>query len=77
MWPIAEVAAAAEDVVDMGDVDLHAWFRFDELEPCASCDEVAAIRLPASGSFLCLACGLVAPPLGTGEAQGEDSAANS
>ena len=41
----------------MTDFDLHRWFSDDELEVCPSCAERAGIRLPRSGSFLCLACG--------------------
>jgi hypothetical protein len=49
----------------MGEVDLHGWFKSDELEPCATCGEVAGIRLPATGSLLCLACGGVTAAAGT------------
>jgi hypothetical protein len=45
----------------MDDVDLHGWFQRDELETCVVCGELSAIRLPASGSLLCLACGGVTP----------------
>jgi hypothetical protein len=44
------------------DVDLHGWFERDELEPCPLCGELASIRLPTSGSLLCLVCGAVAGP---------------
>jgi hypothetical protein len=48
---------------DMSDFDLHQWFAPDDLVPCPSCGEREGIRLPASGSFLCLGCGhIVAPP---------------
>ena len=43
----------------MDDVDLHAWFKSDELESCAACGEHGAIRLPTNGSTLCLSCGAV------------------
>jgi len=43
----------------MGDVDLHDWFDSAELEPCPACGESARIRLPSSGSLLCLSCGSV------------------
>lgn len=43
----------------MDDVDLHAWFQGEELETCHACGERAAIRVTASKSFLCLACGNV------------------
>jgi hypothetical protein len=43
----------------MGDFDLHQWFSDDELERCPSCGEQSGIRLPESGSFLCLTCGHV------------------
>jgi hypothetical protein len=47
----------------MTDFDLHQWFAPDDLEPCPSCCEREGIRLPASGSFLCLGCGhIVAAP---------------
>jgi hypothetical protein len=46
-------------VTDMRDVDLHQWFSSDELERCPECGESAGIRLPDSGSFLCLGCGHV------------------
>jgi len=47
----------------MTDFDLHQWFAPDDLEPCPSCCEREGIRLPASGSFLCLGCGhIVGPP---------------
>jgi len=47
----------------MTDFDLHQWFAPDDLEPCPSCSEREGIRLPASGSFLCLGCGhIVASP---------------
>jgi len=42
------------------DFDLHQWFTPDELEACPACGEQAAIRLPASASLLCGACGHVA-----------------
>jgi hypothetical protein len=41
----------------MDDVDPHGWFQRDELETCVVCGELSAIRLPATGSLLCLACG--------------------
>jgi hypothetical protein len=41
----------------MGDVDLHAWFHGEELETCRACGESAVIRVGASRSSLCLACG--------------------
>jgi hypothetical protein len=41
----------------MTDFDLHQWFAPDDLERCPSCCEREGIRLPASGSFLCLGCG--------------------
>jgi rRNA maturation protein Nop10 len=41
----------------VADFDLHAWFATDELDRCPACGEVARIRLPATGSLLCLACG--------------------
>ena len=44
----------------MDDVDLHGWFEREELEPCPVCGEQAGIRLPTSGSLLCLVCGAVA-----------------
>jgi hypothetical protein len=44
------------------DVDLHGWFQREELEPCPLCGEHAGIRLPTSGSLLCLVCGAVAAP---------------
>jgi hypothetical protein len=48
---------------EMSDFDLHQWFSPDDLVPCPSCGEREGIRLPASGSFLCLGCGhIVAPP---------------
>jgi hypothetical protein len=43
----------------MDDVDLHAWFKRDELESRAACGEQGAIRLPTNGSTLCLGCGAV------------------
>jgi transcription initiation factor TFIIIB Brf1 subunit/transcription initiation factor TFIIB len=43
----------------MRDFDLHQWFDHDELERCPECGESAGIRLPESGSFLCLGCGHV------------------
>jgi hypothetical protein len=49
---------------DMSDFDLHQWFAPDDLVPCPSCGEREGIKLPASGSFLCLGCGhIVAPPI--------------
>jgi hypothetical protein len=41
------------------DFDLHQWFGREELEPCPACQERAGIRLPTSGTFLCVACGHV------------------
>lgn len=46
----------------MGDFEFHQWFNSDELTPCPACGEQAGIRLPASGSFLCMACGQVGTP---------------
>jgi transcription initiation factor TFIIIB Brf1 subunit/transcription initiation factor TFIIB len=43
----------------MRDFDLHRWFAPGELEQCPACREEAGIRLPESGSFLCLDCGHV------------------
>jgi hypothetical protein len=43
----------------IGDFELHQWFSEGELERCLACGETAGVRLPASGSFLCLACGHV------------------
>jgi transcription initiation factor TFIIIB Brf1 subunit/transcription initiation factor TFIIB len=43
----------------MREFDLHQWFSHDELERCPECGESAGIRLPESGSFLCLGCGHV------------------
>jgi hypothetical protein len=43
----------------MGDVDVHGWFDSGELQGCPACGETACIRLPASGSLLCLSCGSV------------------
>jgi hypothetical protein len=43
----------------MDDVDLHGWFKGEELETCAACGEKGAIRLPTNGLFLCLSCGAV------------------
>jgi hypothetical protein len=45
----------------MGEVDLHAWFRGEELERCRACGEGATILVPAIRSSLCLACGSVDP----------------
>jgi hypothetical protein len=42
---------------DMRDFDLHRWFAPGELEQCPACQKEAGIRLPESGSFLCLECG--------------------
>jgi hypothetical protein len=47
---------------DMSDFDLHQWFAPDDLVPCPSCGEREGIRLPASGSFLCLGCGHIVGP---------------
>jgi hypothetical protein len=44
-------------LVCVDDVDLHGWFQRDELQACSLCGERAAIRLPTSGSLLCLVCG--------------------
>jgi hypothetical protein len=41
------------------DVDLHAWFRREELSVCPACDEREALTVPAAGTLLCLACGRV------------------
>jgi transcription initiation factor TFIIIB Brf1 subunit/transcription initiation factor TFIIB len=43
----------------MRDFDLHRWFAPGELEHCPACGKEAGIRLPESGSFLCLECGHV------------------
>jgi hypothetical protein len=43
----------------MGELDPQGWFTGEELEACASCGERGAIRLPSSGSHLCLVCGSV------------------
>jgi hypothetical protein len=43
----------------MDHVDLHGWFKGEELKPCAACGEKGAIRLPTNGLFLCLSCGAV------------------
>jgi ribosomal protein L37AE/L43A len=43
----------------MPDFDLHQWFGREELESCPACGELAGIRLPTNGSFLCLQCGHV------------------
>jgi ribosomal protein L37AE/L43A len=43
----------------MRDFDLHQWFSRDELAPCPACHQTAGIRVPESGSFLCLECGHV------------------
>jgi hypothetical protein len=43
----------------VGEVDLHGWFSADELSTCSACGEPSGVRLPASGSLLCLACGSV------------------
>ena len=48
----------------MDDVDLHGWFKGEELEPCGACGEKGAIRLPTNGLFLCLSCGAVSAPGG-------------
>lgn len=39
------------------DVDLHGWFRRDELSTCPGCGEREALTVPAAGALLCLACG--------------------
>jgi uncharacterized Zn finger protein len=41
------------------DVDLHAWFRRDELSTCPACGEREVLTAPAAGALLCLACGRV------------------
>jgi hypothetical protein len=41
------------------DVDLHGWFRRDELSTCPACGEREALTVPAAGALLCLACGRV------------------
>lgn len=56
----------------MGDVDLHGWFNADELSTCPACREPAGVRLPASGSLLCLACGSVTLAAELSEPAGED-----
>jgi len=43
----------------MGDVDVHAWFRAEELETCRACGESATIRVGTTRSSFCLACGAV------------------
>lgn len=48
----------------MDHVDLHGWFKGEELKPCAACGEKGAIRLPTNGLFLCLSCGAVSPAAG-------------
>jgi ribosomal protein L37AE/L43A len=58
---------------DMRDLDLHQWFSNDELERCPECGESAGIRLPESGSFLCLGCGHVHAAGAHDAAVGEDS----
>jgi hypothetical protein len=55
----------------MGDVNLHAWFGSEELESCPSCGDMARLRLPASGSLLCLSCGAVSA---TADAPDRDAA---
>jgi hypothetical protein len=49
-------------VPPMSDFDLHQWFAPDDLERCPSCGEREGIKLPASGSFLCLGCGHIVAP---------------
>jgi hypothetical protein len=51
------VWSSSRRLVRVDDVDLHGWFQRDELETCSLCGELAAIRLPTSGSLLCLVCG--------------------
>jgi ribosomal protein L37AE/L43A len=45
--------------VPVADFDLHQWFAREELERCPACGEQGILRLPASGSSLCIACGRV------------------
>jgi ribosomal protein L37AE/L43A len=39
------------------DFELHEWFAPDELDHCPLCGERARVRLPATGSVVCIACG--------------------
>jgi ribosomal protein L37AE/L43A len=58
------------------DFDLHRWFGEDELERCPACGEPAGVRLPTSGSFMCLSCGhLTAGSQESSNATSEDKAA--
>ena len=41
----------------MDDVDLHAWFKSEELESRAACGEARSYALPTNGSTLCLTRG--------------------
>jgi hypothetical protein len=68
-WPIADHRSINGRWVRVDDLDPHAWFQRDELETCSLCGEHAAIRLPTSGSLLCLVCGgvTVAPEVPTDE----------
>lgn len=61
----------------MGDVDLHGWFNADELSTCPACGESTAVRLPASGSLLCLACGSVTLTPELPESAGDDAGGTS
>lgn len=61
----------------MGDVDLHGWFSADELSTCPACGERTAVRMPASGSLLCLACGSVTLAPDLPESAGDDAGGTS
>lgn len=57
------------------DFELHRWFSEGELERCPRCGETARMRLRASSSCLCLACGYVSdaePTAGPGEGPEEE-----
>jgi len=57
----------------MDDVDLHGWFKREELELCAACGDKGAIRLPTNGSSLCLVCGAVTAAEGRPDTVAEQS----
>jgi hypothetical protein len=46
-------------LIDDDDVDLHGWFRRDELSTCPACGQREALAVAAASALLCLACGRV------------------